>query len=162
LRSNIGPDGRVRNRLQAAVCWRGMQPTLGLLWAEAAGHTRYPATRVNVTDGGHYDNPGPVEARRRGAGNVVVLEASGGNPHTWYTLGGAMALARANAEVDITLDPTAMVGDDESKLARGQVLQPWARDNFTRPDHHAANGREAADGHRLAYRRQAADDHQAA
>src|SRR5215469_6677155 len=54
LRSNSRHDGRVRDRLQAAVCWRVMQPTLGLLWAEAAGHTSYRATWVNVTDGGHY------------------------------------------------------------------------------------------------------------
>ena len=41
--------------------------TLGMLWAEAAGHTSYRATWINVTDGGHYDNLGLVEALRRGA-----------------------------------------------------------------------------------------------
>src|SRR5215469_8087024 len=129
LRSDIRPDGRVRNRLQAAVCWRVMQPTLGLLWAEAAGHTSYRATWVNVTDGGHYDNLGLVEALRRGAENVVVLDASGDNPHTWYTLGGAMALARADAEVDITLDPSAMIRGQRRSVAPGlsrtQVVRPW-------------------------------------
>src|SRR5262249_30773119 len=60
----------VSKRLRAAVCWRVMQPTLGMLWAEAAGHTSYRATWVNVTDGGHYDNLGLVEALRRGARNI--------------------------------------------------------------------------------------------
>jgi hypothetical protein len=152
LRQNSRHDGRIRDRLQAAVCWRLMQPTLGLLWAEAAGHTSYRATWVNVTDGGHYDNLGLVEALRRGAENVVVLDASGDSPHTWFTLGGTMATARADAGVDINIDPTAMVGDDESKLARGQVLHPWAEGTFTRrppqvePGHQAPDGRQTGNG----------------
>ena len=96
-------------RLQAAVCWRVMQPTLGMLWAEAAGHTSYRATWVNVTDGGHYDNLGLVEALHRGAKNIVVFDASGDRPDTWSTLGGAMALARTDAAVEISLNPTTMV-----------------------------------------------------
>jgi hypothetical protein len=134
----------VSKRLRAAVCWRVMQPTLGMLWAEAAGHTSYRATWVNVTDGGHYDNLGLVEALRRGARNIVVLDASGDRPNTWFTLGGAMALARADAGVDITLDPTVMAnGNDRggpSHLGKGQVLQPWARGTFAGPNGHAAGG----------------------
>ena len=150
LRSDRRDDGRARHRLQAAVCWRVMQPTLGLLWAEAAGHTSYRATWVNVTDGGHYDNLGLVEALRRGAENVVVLDASGDNPHTWYTLGGAMALARADAEVDITLDPSAMIRGKWRSMAPGlaktQVVRPWARGTFARQPREAEAGRQAPDG----------------
>ena len=152
LRSDIGPDRRTRRRLQAAMCWRVMQPTLGLLWAEAAGHTSYRATWVNVTDGGHYDNLGLVEALRRGAENVVVLDASGDSPHTWYTLGGAMALARADAEVDITLDPSAMIRGRSRSVAPGltrtQVVRPWARGKFARQPRKAEPGRQAPDSHR--------------
>lgn len=123
-------------RLQAAVCWRVMQPTLGMLWAEAAGHTSYRATWINVTDGGHYDNLGLVEALHRGAKNIVVFDASGDRPDTWYTLGGAMALARTDAGVEISLNPTTMVRNNGKApaLGRGQVLQPWAHGTFTRPD----------------------------
>jgi hypothetical protein len=150
------PQPRLRGimiRLQAALCWRVMQPTLGLLWAEAAGHTSYRATWINVTDGGHYDNLGLVEALRRGAKNVVVLDASGDSPHTWFTLGGAMALARADAEVDITLDPTTMVGNERdaaSGLDKGQVLRPWARGTFTWWDRQAVDGGQATDEHQVA------------
>src|SRR5215475_1714144 len=121
-------------RLRAAVCWRVMQPTLGMLWAEAAGHTSYRATWVNVTDGGHYDNLGLVEALRRGARNIVVFDASGDRPDTWYTLGGAMALARTDAGAEISLNPTAMVRKNGKAptLCRGQVLRPWAHGTFTR------------------------------
>jgi hypothetical protein len=123
-------------RLQATVCWRVMQPTLGMLWAEAVGHTSYRATWINVTDGGHYDNLGLVEALHRGAKNVVVFDASGDRPDTWYTFGGAMALARTDAGVEISLDPTTMARNNGKapKLRPGQVLRPWAHGTFVRPD----------------------------
>ena len=134
-----------------------MQPTLGMLWAEAAGHTSYRSTWVNVTDGGHYDNLALVEALRRGAENIVVLDASGDRPNTWFTLGGAMALARSDAGVDITLNPTVMAhsnGGKQPVLAPGQVLQPWACGTFVRRSgpalngqgHAAPDGRAAAPG----------------
>jgi hypothetical protein len=149
LRSNSKHDGPVRDRLQAVLCWRVMQPALGLLWAEAAGHTSYRATWVNVTDGGHYDNLGLVEALRRGAENVVALDASGDSPHTWFTLGGAIALARADAEVDITIDPSTMIRGKKGVapgLAKTQVVRPWARGKFVRPARDAEPGHQAPDG----------------
>jgi len=125
-------------RLVAALWWRAMQPTLGMLWAEAVGHTSYRATWINVTDGGHYDNLGLVEALQRGARNIVVLDASGDRVGTWFTLGGAMALARADAGVEIDLDPTAMMSPNGSgrapKLYNGEVVLPWAHGKFTRPN----------------------------
>ena len=138
--SAAGPGGprRALARLRAALCWRVMQPTLGMLWAEAAGHTSYRATWVNVTDGGHYDNLALVEALRRGAKNIVVLDASGDSAGTWFTLGGAMALARADAGVEISLDPTTMVRGGAPGTApglrSGEVRRPWAHGTFARPD----------------------------
>jgi hypothetical protein len=109
-----------------------MQPTLGLLWAEAAGHLSYRATWMYVTDGAHYDNLGLVEALRRGASNIVVLDAAGDKADTWSTLGSAMASARADAGVEIELDPTTMVRGGRD-LAPGQVVRPWAHGRFYRP-----------------------------
>jgi len=141
-------------RLKAAVCWRVMQPTLGMLWAEAAGHTSYRATWINVTDGGHYDNLGLVEALQRGADNVVVFDASGDHPDTWSTLGGAMALARTDARVEINLNPTSMArrNGKSLKLRPGQVLRPWAHGTFTRLDAAGTppNGAHASEGFRAA------------
>jgi len=122
-------DLRRRERRAGALCYRVMQPTLGLLWAEAAGKLSYRDTWMYVTDGGHYDNLGLVEALRRGADRIVVLDASGDKVDTWSTLGGAIALARADAGVAITLDPTTMCPPG---LAPGQVAQPWAYGTFTR------------------------------
>lgn len=138
-------------RLQAALCWRAMQPTFGMLWAEAAGHTSYRATWINVTDGGHYDNLGLVEALRRGARNIVVLDASGDATDTWFTVGGAMALARTDTGIEINLDPTTMVRGNGSgpaaRLGRGQVLRPWAHGTFTRTKGRTGSGRGSGNGH---------------
>jgi hypothetical protein len=86
-----------------------------------------------VTDGGHYDNLGLVEALRRGASHIVVLDASGDKADSWYTLGGAIALARADAGVDIELNPTTMLQGGR-RLAPGQVARPWAHGTFSRPE----------------------------
>lgn len=126
---------------KGGLWYRVMQPTLGLLSAEAAGRLSYRATWMYVTDGGHYDNLGLVEALRRGASNIVVLDASGDKADTWSTLGGAFALARTDAGVEIDLDPTTMIrdgrnlapGQDGDNLAPGQVVHPWAHGRFHRP-----------------------------
>ena len=122
---------RLRGKLTGELWYRLMQPTAGLLWSEAVGHLSYRATWMYVTDGGHYDNLGLVEALRRGARHIVVLDASGDKADTWFTLGGSIALARSDAGVDIVLDPTAMV-EGGSGLAPGQVVHPWAFGTFTR------------------------------
>ena len=84
-----------------------------------------------VTDGGHYDNLGLVAALRRGASNIVVLDASGDKADTWCTLGRAIALARTDAGVKIDLDPTTMIRGGQD-LAPGQVVRPWAHGRFRR------------------------------
>ena len=125
-------QSKLEGKRRGAIWYRFMQPTLGLLWAEAAGRLSYRATWMYVTDGGHYDNLGLVEALRRGATNIIVLDASGDKPDTWFTLGGAMALARTDAGVEIDLDPTTMVRGGRN-LAPGQVVRPWAHGRFYRP-----------------------------
>jgi hypothetical protein len=124
-----------RRNGRGAVWYWAMQPTLGLLWAEAAGHTSYRSTWLYATDGGHYDNLGLVEALRRGAERIIVLDASGDKADTWFTLGGAMALARSDQGVEINLDPTTMISSDggqRHELQRGEVSRPWAHGTFTR------------------------------
>ena len=122
-------DHRVNRRWRGALWYRLMQPALGLLWNMAAGRLSYRDTWMYVTDGGHYDNLGLVEALHRDVDRIMVLDASGDKADTWFTLGGAIALARADAGVDITLNPTTMC---KPGLAPGQVVQPWAYGTFTR------------------------------
>lgn len=126
-------ERRLRGR--GAVWYWMMQPTLGLLWAEAIGHTSYRSTWIYATDGGHHDNLGLVEALRRGAERIIVLDASGDKADSWRTLGAAIALARADVGVDIKLDPTTMIkpdSGDRHELSHGEVFRPWAYGTFSR------------------------------
>lgn len=122
-------DSKWRNRRIGGLFYHALQPTLGMLWAEAAGHTSYRSTWLCASDGGHYDNLGLVEALWRGAANILVLDASGDKANTWYTLGGALALARVDAGVNVDLDPVQMC---PRPLRPGQVAQPWAQGHFSR------------------------------
>jgi hypothetical protein len=134
------PGPRWRGYL-GALLYRALQPSLGMLYAEAAGHTSYRCTWMCVTDGGHYENLGLVEAlqRREGQGitHVLVLDASGDKVDTFFTLGGAIALARSDAATEIDLDPTTMIEPLEAGmtgLAQGQVVRPWATGTITDPE----------------------------
>jgi hypothetical protein len=122
---------KLAGKRSGTLWYRALQPTLGLLWAEAAGRLSYRATWMYVTDGGHYDNLGLVEALRRGASHIVVLDASGDKADTWTTLGGAIALARSDTGVEIELNPTTM-RPSGLDLAPGQVARPWAHGSFWR------------------------------
>jgi hypothetical protein len=124
-------DHRLSGRWRGAFWYRLMQPALGLLWTMTAGRLSYRDTWMYVTDGGHYDNLGLVEALHRGADRIVVLDASGDKADTWFTLGGAIAQARADAGVEIELNPATM---SKPGLDPGQVVRPWAYGTFIRTD----------------------------
>lgn len=131
-------EGTRSEQFFGGLLYHALQPTLGMLYAEAVGHTSYRSTWMCVTDGGHYDNLGLVEALQRipelGITHILVLDASGDKANTWFTLGGSIALARADAGIDIVLNPTQMTalpGSGTDKLVQGQVVQPWAKGTFT-------------------------------
>ena len=123
------------------LLYHALQPTLGMLYAEAVGHTSYRSTWMCVTDGGHYDNLGLVEALQRapelGITHILVLDASGDKADTWFTLGGSIALARSDADTEIVLNPPQMTtppGSGTAKLGQGEVVQPWVSGTFTCQD----------------------------
>ena len=133
-------DGTRSQQFLGGLLYHALQPTLGMLYAEAAGHTSYRSTWMCVTDGGHYDNLGLVEALQRapalGVTHILVLDASGDKADSWFTLGGAIALARSDAGTDIVLNPTTMISpqqDSAAKLAQGQVVRPWVSGSFSCP-----------------------------
>ena len=106
-------EGTPSQQYLGGLLYHALQPTLGMLYAEAAGHTSYRSTWMCVTDGGHYDNLGLVEALQRapelGITHILVLDASGDKANTWFTLGGSIALARSDAGTEIVLNPTQMI-----------------------------------------------------
>jgi hypothetical protein len=126
-------DLRLSDKRTSGLWYGLMQPTVGLLWAEAAGHTSYRATWIKVSDGDHHDNLGLVEALHRGAGNILALDASGDPTGTWQTVGRAISLATSEAEVEINLDPPATPSDGGVTVSDGEVTRPWTHGTFTRP-----------------------------
>jgi hypothetical protein len=141
-------DGTGSQRFFGGLLYHALQPTLGMLYAEAAGHTSYRSTWMCVTDGGHYDNLGLVEALKRapalGITHLLVLDASGDKTDTWSTLGGSIALARSDAETEIVINPMRMITPPKSnapKLGSGQVVRPWASGTFTQTP--AGTGRDS-------------------
>ncbi|WP_414170235.1 hypothetical protein ACMATS_34850 [Streptoverticillium reticulum] len=87
----------------------GLPPMPGIrrlpyLLREVSG--RYPMDdrMLLVTDGGHYENLGLVELLRHGVRTAVCVDASGGSGAFAAALGEAIALAREELGVEITID----------------------------------------------------------
>ncbi len=89
--------------------WQLRQPGVRLLLSELMGRTHLNKRWLYVTDGGHYDNLGLVEALRRRPTHVIVLDGTGDAVDSWSTLGNAIALARTELGIEIDIDPTAIV-----------------------------------------------------
>jgi hypothetical protein len=83
---------------------------------EMLGRNSVGATHLYVTDGGHYENLGLVELLRRGCTDVYCFDASGGA--SFANLGDAIALARTELNVEITIDPLPLVVEGDRRLAR--------------------------------------------
>jgi hypothetical protein len=90
------------------VGWQLRQPGIWSLARELLGRTGLHGRWIYVTDGGHYENLGLVEALRRGATEIIAFDASGDAPHSWTAFGQAVETARADLGVQIHLDPTEM------------------------------------------------------
>jgi hypothetical protein len=83
-------------------------PRATYLLKELAGRYAVDDKFVYVTDGGHWENLGLVEALRRGCTEVYCFDAAGDPPGAFSTLGQAIALARAELGVEVDIDPTVM------------------------------------------------------
>lgn len=112
-------------RLANELRYRTHQPNVRLLLREALGRQSLQDSWLYVTDGGHFDNLGLVEALRRDPEEVFVFDASGDRTTSWSTLGQAIALARAELDIEIEIEPTDMVKD-------GLVVQPFVDGTFRR------------------------------
>jgi hypothetical protein len=87
--------------------WPKSLPTIrgaGYLYREIFGINNKDARLVQVTDGGHYDNSGLVEALRRRCGLIVVIDGGGDPPPLPLGLTDALRLAKYELGVDVTLN----------------------------------------------------------
>jgi len=98
---------------------------LTYLIREVFGSHRYTDRLLQITDGGHYENLGLVEALRRRCTEIYVIDASGDRPPTAGTLGEAITLAYAELGVRITLN------DDSWEIVPGSGTPLEPSDEFS-------------------------------
>ncbi|WP_157180781.1 patatin-like phospholipase family protein [Actinopolymorpha alba] len=99
------------------------------LFKEAFGRTSLYDRRLYVTDGGHYDNLGLVEALRRRPKRIIVIDASNDLEDTFMAVGSATATARMDLGVSVNLDLRRLQRHDGPRIGRG-----WTRGNAVYPD----------------------------
>jgi hypothetical protein len=124
------------------------QPDLKHLWAEAVGSLHLDGKWLYVTDGGHYENLGLVEALRRRPDHLVVIDAAGDGGGWSTTLGQAVSLARSELGVQIDIDPT----DLRPGPVTHRCAAPYVAGSFRYPDESAGRS------HQLLYLKLAVPD----
>jgi hypothetical protein len=113
----------------SALVRRVRQPDLVHLWAEAVGSLHLNGKWIYVTDGGHYENLGMVEALRRTPDHLIVVDASGDTCGEFSTLGQAIALARSELGVQVTMKSV----DDLKPNDQGLSARPYVLGEFSYP-----------------------------
>jgi hypothetical protein len=95
---------------------------------EAVGSPSLYERRIYVTDGGHYDNLGLVEALRRKPAQVIVIDASNDVEDRFTALAEAIATARMDHGIEVDIDPSPMVRGTKPRADRA-----WAYGIATHP-----------------------------
>jgi len=95
---------------------------------EAVGSPSMYERRIYVTDGGHYDNLGLVEALRRKPAQVIVIDASNDAEDRFTALAEAIATARMDHGIQVDIDPAPMV-----RGAKPRADRAWAYGLATHP-----------------------------
>jgi hypothetical protein len=96
---------------------------------EAVGSPSVYSPHLYVTDGGHYDNLGIVEALRRRPERIIMLDGSGDAEDEFPTIGNAIATARMDLGIEIDFRPGPMI-----RGKRGYPQQAWVVGTATYPD----------------------------
>ncbi len=127
-------DGRtgLLTRLVSATAYAASiadKPGAHQLFREAFGRASMYDRRLYVTDGGHYDNLGLVEALRRRPARVIVIDASNDVEDSFAAVGSAIASARMDLGVDVNLDLHTLQRHGGERIGRG-----WARGRATYPE----------------------------
>jgi hypothetical protein len=108
----LAPGRTTRSRLRRAVLAldRRLSTPTGLsVLREAFGPISVFGPWVYVTDGGHYDNLGLLEALRRRPHHIVMLDGSGDAEDQFPTMAQAAATATMDQDVSVHFDPTPLM-----------------------------------------------------
>ncbi|WP_256792215.1 hypothetical protein [Terrabacter sp. Ter38] len=90
--------------------------------AEAFSRIGLTDPYLYVSDGGHYDNLGLVEALRDRPDRVIVLDGSGDAEDRFPTIGRAIATARMDLGVNIDFDPSVMMRGKGERPQQAHVV----------------------------------------
>jgi hypothetical protein len=82
----------------------------GYFYRELLGINKFDARLVQVTDGGHYENLGLVEALRRRCRLIYCIDGGGDAPPLMSGLADAIRLARFELGVEITMESDGPFG----------------------------------------------------
>lgn len=112
-------SGRRRGFFERSNCALDLSSPLRVV-QEAFGTPSVYLPYLYVTDGGHYDNLGLVEALRRRPRFIIALDGSGDPEGEFPAMGQAIASARMDLAVDIAdFDPAPLVCGHQKKASRG-------------------------------------------
>jgi hypothetical protein len=88
------------------------------LLREAFGRPSLYDRKIYVTDGGHYDNLGLLEALRRRPRRIVVIDASNDAANSFGALAEAIATARMDLGVEVSVDLDRVLAPDDGRAER--------------------------------------------
>lgn len=94
----------------------------GYFYRELFGINKFDARLVQVTDGGHYENLGLLEALRRRCRLIYCIDGGGDTPPLLTGLADAIRLARFELGVEITLDDDGPYGVDDLSPGSGEAF----------------------------------------
>ncbi|HEV7525255.1 MAG TPA: hypothetical protein VGP92_09820 [Acidimicrobiia bacterium] len=114
--------GSLAHRVARGLRRRTLKPGPFGLIREALGFTSVNSRYAYVSDGGHWENLGLVELLRRGCTLIYCVDCAGDGVSTFETIGEAIALARTELGVEITLDPSALMPNEAGRAASGHVI----------------------------------------
>jgi hypothetical protein len=120
-RDDTGHSGIRANATRRRHLLRARHPGAQALFREMTGSCGTGNRWLFVTDGGHLDNLGLLEALRRRPSEVIVIDASADHVGTWAVLGEAIALVRTDLGAEITLDTSPATLPDGRGYVHGHI-----------------------------------------
>ncbi|MEU5692368.1 hypothetical protein [Actinosynnema sp. NPDC020468] len=116
------------SRAWRAVKRGWLEPGAWYVLREALGAAKSTHRYIYLTDGGHWENLGLVELLRRRCTHILCFDASSDTTGGGLDIGRAIALARSELNVDITLNPRPVLpnedGMSEEMTVEGTMRYP--------------------------------------
>ncbi|MCP4961289.1 MAG: hypothetical protein GY925_18750 [Actinomycetia bacterium] len=129
------PHPAVVDKRPSRSWWRINRPGWGWFLREYRNKYKFDSDYLYVSDGGHWENLGLVELLRRGCTEIVCINAGGDSQEKFTTIGEAIALAREDLGVEVTIDPSPLrppqdPGDSDRELRRPQGQKAMSEASF--------------------------------